>query len=251
MESENKKPPFENHHYIENIHKEVEKDIKHAQDEIKILLEKKDFYNEILQNVSAIFFVLNLSRKKVTWHNETYRKIMSGSGSRNEEIIKQVLPYYTKEDNGLDGVDVDSGDQNHDDKKSGAFKIEKKKGKGKGKITSYYFQSYTLKYDKNNNPDEILVTAFDLSNKISTEHQLEELVKENRRLKNKLILNLLTNREKEIVKHISMGMSSRQISEEMEISFYTVEIHRKNILKKIEIHNSAELIRFATEAGLV
>lgn len=152
MESENKKPPLEHHNYIENIHKELEKDIKHGQDEIKTLLEKKDFYNEILQNVSAIFFVINLSRKKITWYNETYRKIMNGAGLRNEEIIKQVLPHYDQSDDGLDGADVELEAQGHDDKKSGAIKIENTKGKKKGKITSYYFQSYTLKYDKYNNP---------------------------------------------------------------------------------------------------
>ena len=251
MEPEYKKPPLSHQNYLENIHQELEKDIKNTRDEIKNLLEKKNFYQEILRNASAMFFVINLSKKKITWCNDTYKKIIHKSGLRNEDIIKQVLPYYEKTEDKLDSEKEANAHRSKDDRKTGAIVTEHMKGKGIGKKTTYYFQSYTLKYNKDHHPDEILVTAFDLTNKIFTEHQLEELVKENRRLKNKLILNLLTNREKEIVKLVSMGLSSRQISEEMEISFYTVETHRKNILKKVEIHNSAELIRFATEAGLV
>jgi DNA-binding NarL/FixJ family response regulator len=50
---------------------------------------------------------------------------------------------------------------------------------------------------------------------------------------------------------VAEGMSSKKISEELGLSFYTVETHRKNILNKIDINNTAELIRFAAEAGLV
>jgi len=110
----------------------------------------------------------------------------------------------------------------------------------------------SYQYTSNNEPWLTLGIAIDITEKVMNgEKCLEELMQENLALKFKGIKELLSRREKEIVKLVSMGLSSRQISEEMEISFYTVETHRKNILKKVEIHNSAELIRFATEAGLV
>lgn len=55
----------------------------------------------------------------------------------------------------------------------------------------------------------------------------------------------LTRREKEIMRLISEGKTSNQISEQLFISTYTVTTHRKNIWQKLEIKSYAELIKFA------
>lgn len=61
----------------------------------------------------------------------------------------------------------------------------------------------------------------------------------------------LTKREKEILGLISEGLTSHQISEQLYISPLTVDTHRKNLLTKLEVPNTAVLIRFAVENGLV
>jgi len=48
----------------------------------------------------------------------------------------------------------------------------------------------------------------------------------------------LTNREKEIIKHILDQKSNLEISDELEISKRTVETHRKNIMLKLNVKNS-------------
>lgn len=60
----------------------------------------------------------------------------------------------------------------------------------------------------------------------------------------------LTNREKEIIKLIAQGNTNIQIGEELFISPRTVDTHRTNIMKKLNIHNVASLIRFAFKNGL-
>jgi DNA-binding NarL/FixJ family response regulator len=55
----------------------------------------------------------------------------------------------------------------------------------------------------------------------------------------------LTNREKQILKLIYEGHTSKQIAEKLYISKRTVESHRANILHKTNSRNTAELIRFA------
>jgi DNA-binding NarL/FixJ family response regulator len=59
----------------------------------------------------------------------------------------------------------------------------------------------------------------------------------------------LTRREKEIVKLLAEGKSSREVAELLYISIYTVRRHRDNIMKKLEFKNLAELVRFALEQG--
>ncbi len=62
---------------------------------------------------------------------------------------------------------------------------------------------------------------------------------------------LLSKREKEILNLISKGYTSQHIADELFISRYTVETHRKNILRKLNFNTSTELVKFAVEQGLV
>jgi len=61
----------------------------------------------------------------------------------------------------------------------------------------------------------------------------------------------LTAREKEVIKYIAEGMTSRQIGEKLFVSGKTVDSHRSNIIRKLEVKNLAELIRKVVELKLV
>ncbi|HKX79564.1 MAG TPA: LuxR C-terminal-related transcriptional regulator [Novosphingobium sp.] len=60
----------------------------------------------------------------------------------------------------------------------------------------------------------------------------------------------LTNREREVLEGVTLGLSNRLIGERLEISPRTVEIHRANILTKLGANHTSEAIRTAIEAGL-
>ncbi len=60
----------------------------------------------------------------------------------------------------------------------------------------------------------------------------------------------ISDREKEIIQLISRGYTSNKIAEELVISPHTVKNHRKNILQKLELTNTYELISFAIKHGL-
>lgn len=57
----------------------------------------------------------------------------------------------------------------------------------------------------------------------------------------------LTDREIQVLSLIAKGLSSQQIAIKLEISFETVKVHRRNMLKKARTHNSFELIRLAIQ----
>jgi DNA-binding NarL/FixJ family response regulator len=61
----------------------------------------------------------------------------------------------------------------------------------------------------------------------------------------------LSDRETEILSHIANGSTNKQVGELLSISGRTVETHRRNILSKLEIKNTAEMIRFAIENNLI
>lgn len=72
----------------------------------------------------------------------------------------------------------------------------------------------------------------------------------NQFIKKSPLLKELTSREKEIIKFISQGFTNTQTGEKLFISPRTVDTHRTNIMRKLDIHNVASLIRFAFQNGL-
>lgn len=63
-------------------------------------------------------------------------------------------------------------------------------------------------------------------------------------------LSRLSGREKEILAMVIEGMGSREIGQKCKISPRTVEIHRANTLRKLNVRNSVEAVRIAIEGGL-
>ncbi len=61
----------------------------------------------------------------------------------------------------------------------------------------------------------------------------------------------LSDREKEIIRLISEGLSTQEIADKVFLSKHTVNTHRKNILSKLNVKNSAGVIRYAIQTGIV
>jgi two-component system, NarL family, response regulator NreC len=61
----------------------------------------------------------------------------------------------------------------------------------------------------------------------------------------------LTKRETEVLKYIALGYTNRQIADTLFLSFRTVNTHRANIMAKLDIHETAGLVRYAISTGLV
>lgn len=68
--------------------------------------------------------------------------------------------------------------------------------------------------------------------------------------KSLLTLEELTKREIEILKLIATEMTNSEIGEKLFISSRTVDTHRRNLLQKLQVKNTAGLVRFALENGL-
>jgi len=61
----------------------------------------------------------------------------------------------------------------------------------------------------------------------------------------------LTGREREVLQLISEGRTSKEIAAELGVSLRTAESHRARLMKKLEIHDVAGLVRYAIRLGLV
>jgi two-component system response regulator NreC len=66
-----------------------------------------------------------------------------------------------------------------------------------------------------------------------------------------VLLSTLTEREVEILRLLAEGLSNKEIGDKIFISHRTVDTHRTNLMKKLDVHNVAGLIRFAIRNGLI
>jgi DNA-binding NarL/FixJ family response regulator len=61
----------------------------------------------------------------------------------------------------------------------------------------------------------------------------------------------LTKRETEILEYIARGYTNRKIADALFLSVRTIDSHRTNLMQKLDIHDTASLVRFAIETGVV
>ena len=67
----------------------------------------------------------------------------------------------------------------------------------------------------------------------------------------KINVELLTPRQREILRLVSIGHTNREIAEVLEISVRTVEVHRFNLMRRLNVRNVAQLLRRALQLGLL
>jgi two-component system, NarL family, response regulator NreC len=62
---------------------------------------------------------------------------------------------------------------------------------------------------------------------------------------------LLTAREREVLQLLAEGKTNKEAASILEISLYTVESHRTNLMQKLNLHNTAEIVLYAVRKNLV
>lgn len=106
---------------------------------------------------------------------------------------------------------------------------------------------------KNSSKDELLTAITEVSSgkkyvceKVKNILAQQELVDET----GQPDMNILSRREIDVVQLIKEGLSSKEIAVRLEISLKTVEVHRYNVLKKLNLKNTAALVNFTNANGL-
>lgn len=99
-------------------------------------------------------------------------------------------------------------------------------------------------------PLETLAVFVDFTKMINTELQIKEALQEVLRIRNSNVLNKISKREKIIIRFLLNGLGSKEIAEQLSISAHTVRTHRKNIMLKLGVKNTSELISIAKDWGI-
>ncbi len=63
--------------------------------------------------------------------------------------------------------------------------------------------------------------------------------------------DLLTDREKEVLQLLAEGKSNKEVAALLDLSLYTVETHRANLMQKLNLHNTAEIVLYAVRKKII
>jgi DNA-binding NarL/FixJ family response regulator len=63
--------------------------------------------------------------------------------------------------------------------------------------------------------------------------------------------HLLTDREKEVLQLLAEGRSNKEVAVLLDLGLSTVETHRANLMQKLDLHNTAEIVLYAVRKGLI
>ena len=80
---------------------------------------------------------------------------------------------------------------------------------------------------------------------------LEEYMRQLQQRGLKDTYNLLTEREKEVLQLLAEGKSNKEIAIMLDLSIYTIETHRNNLMQKLNLHNTAELVLYAVRKKII
>jgi DNA-binding NarL/FixJ family response regulator len=104
---------------------------------------------------------------------------------------------------------------------------------------------------KNTDEDELIkvIRIVHTGKKYFSPHIAERMI--NFMSENTISENILSNKETEVLVLISEGLTTKEIAAKLFVSTRTIETHRANILKKLEVKNTAELIKKAAKIKLI
>jgi DNA-binding NarL/FixJ family response regulator len=63
--------------------------------------------------------------------------------------------------------------------------------------------------------------------------------------------HLLTDREKEVLQLLAEGRSNKEVASVLDLSLSTVETHRANLMQKLNLHNTAEIVLYSVRKGII
>jgi DNA-binding CsgD family transcriptional regulator len=84
----------------------------------------------------------------------------------------------------------------------------------------------------------------------AADEKIVKILKENQVLKDQMKLFKLTEREKEVLKLIVKGNTSKEIADSLGISKLTVDTHRKHIQQKLGVSKQVDLLKLAMQSGI-
>ena len=203
-----------------------------------------NFKEVLFDKANVLVHVDDLDTQRMVCGNNMCKEML---GYTAEEIIEMgnefIQKHYHPDDIKEIPKIIDFFKNKKGEKHTTLFRVKHKDGH-----LVYFITTRSL---YKNDSRYVVSVSINLTDEIDCGLMFHEFNKIRTANKNKKLIDVFTKREQEIIILISQGFTNFQIAEKLFISKKTVDGHRTNCLKKAKLHNTAELINYAKEIGLV
>lgn len=212
------------------------------------LQKKQDLLDLVMNHVPAVILMIDTVRNRITWVNQRIRptlgyqpeQAMNGGTKFLRELIDRNdlhhLQHAVEFFNSKKGAEFKTllhMRDNYNEEHIMSATLAPLQREDKGKVTS------------------VICIALDVTRQTETQQELKQMLRMMVSDGKDKVIRSITRREYDVLRLIAREFSTKQIAEELNVSIPTVETHRRNLLRKVGVKNTAGLVRFAVENMIV
>jgi len=212
---------------------------------------KLEFYENIFAKIYGAIYILDITTGGIHWitDNETVQNNLGITADQiigmGEEFPKRLQRYPDYNESMTDAIAFFI--ENPNTKWIGLYRIQSLSG-------TYRWVMYStsaFEFADNGQLCKTITMAIDVTREINTNQVLTQYIRTSLHSQYEEIHSQLSKREKEVILHIVQGKTTKDIANDLFISHHTVESHKSNIFKKLDIKSSVELTHLAEKIGLL
>lgn len=206
----------------------------------------KDLSINILDEIDAFVFILDVELLKPVWINKFFVKRFQFTKEELKEVSsEEFLALFHPKSLQQFSNRLRFYDEANKEGEKTIYQIKSKHGDWINMLTS------SRVYERK--PDGEIKYLMGYATEVSEEgidNQLHQLNNLNLKKQKLNLVDLLSRRERDVIRNIGRGLTDKEIAEKLKISIHTAKTHRKRILAKLGLRNTASLVRFAVENGV-
>ena len=218
--------------------------------DVRKLIEENNFLKKIINEVPVTIHINKVDMEgnnMPVWVNDNYQKLVGYTLEEREKLgsINSKSGIYHPDDVKVITNAIQTIMNDRSMEESIVFRFFNKAGERR------WLFVYSKAIEYHGDPNHFLCIGFDITDRIVlNEKELNVYISEIAQLRNELTLVKLTKTEKEIIKALSKGKTTKEIARERSRSYDTINNHKRNIFRKLGICKINELVSFAKESGL-
>lgn len=218
---------------------------------IHMELGELNMYRKFCSTLYALIYIVNLESREVLWVNDN-TSVRGQMAQNGQDYMVQVNTFAARVHDTPDFEDIVKQvikklRKNPDRRWAGLHRVKDNSGLHRWMV----YTASTMTRDENEQALTATIVTFPVEDVFNTPKTLKEFQKYIQLHINAKERDKLTDRQRQILKYIASGFSRKEIAQKMEISIYTVDDHRKAMLKKLDCRSTSELIRIAQRLGLM
>lgn len=211
----------------------------------EILLGEKDLLEQIVNHLPALVMIVSTDDLLVRWANKKLEEVYGLQAAENTPL--SLIDRIHEEDQHqlmrmIDYMHAHPGEP---------YKVMLRLRNKWNDL--HYLNATVTAFERTRSGiiKRVLLTAVDITRLTETENELKNVLRELAAIRMESNEMHITSREMEVLRLIAREFSTKQIADELTISIPTVETHRRNLLRKLKVKNTAGLIRFTMENMLL